>query len=173
MRTAVRVFAVVFSFAAGACGRGTPSPSPAAEATVAAPSTTPSASATGTTAAKGTLAIGERITRPIVPLTEIASNPARYASQVVATSGKVTAVCQAMGCWMEMQDESGQAHIRMHGHQFFVPKTASGHIARVQATIVAHPGATACGNDCEEGAQPTSGHTLAKVELDATGIELD
>ena len=30
----------------------------------------------------------------------------------------------------------GQAHVRMHGHNFFVPKTASGHVARVQATLV-------------------------------------
>jgi hypothetical protein len=169
MRTAGRVAVVLLSFAAGACGRGTPSPSASTEATAAAPSAAAGASSS---TSKGTLAIGERITVPIVPLAEIASNPARYASQVVATRGKVTAVCQEMGCWMEMQDESGQAHVRMHGHQFFVPKTASGHFARVQATIVAHPGA-AGEKDCEEGAKPTAGRALAKVELDATGIELD
>ena len=117
---------------------------------------------------KGTLAIGERITEPMVPLTAIAASPSKYANRVVATTGKVTAVCQEMGCWMEIQDASGQAHIRMHGHSFFVPKTASGHMARVQATVVPHDG----DKDCEE-APPSSDRPLAKVDLDATGVELD
>jgi hypothetical protein len=112
---------------------------------------------------KGTLDIGERITQPLVPLAEIAKNPGAYSSRLVATTGKVTAVCQEMGCWMELQDDSGRAHVRMHGHNFFVPKTASGHVARVQATVVA--GATE--EDCAEKSQ------LAKVQLDATGVELD
>jgi hypothetical protein len=116
-------------------------------------------------APKGTLAIGERITQPLVPLADIAKNPGVYSSRVVATTGKVTAVCQEMGCWMELQDESGRAHVRMHGHSFFVPKTASGHLARVQATVVA---AGTSDEDCAEGKSQ-----LAKVQLDATGVELD
>jgi hypothetical protein len=72
-----------------------------------------------------------------------------------------------MGCWMEIQDASGQAHVRMHGHSFFVPKTAAGHVARVQATVV--PGKN---EECDE-QPPAAAATMAKVELDATGIELD
>jgi hypothetical protein len=125
-------------------------------------SSAPPASASA--APKGTLAIGERITEPLVPLAEIAKHPGAYASRLVATTGKVTAVCQEMGCWMELQDDSGRAHVRMHGHTFFVPKTASGHVARVQATVVAGAG----DEDCAEGKSP-----LAKVQLDATGVELD
>jgi hypothetical protein len=115
---------------------------------------------------KGTLALGERISLPVVPLVEIAKNPSRYENSVVATGGKVTAVCQEMGCWMELQDESGHAHVKMHGHTFFVPKTASGHIARVQAKVLA-------GSDerCDE--SPPPAHAVAHVELDATGVELD
>jgi hypothetical protein len=130
----------------------------------------PSASAapaSASAAPSGTLAIGERISQqPLVSLVDIAKNPDHYANQVVATTGKVTAVCQEMGCWMEMQDESGRAHVRMHGHSFFVPKTASGHKARVLATVL--PSASAKSEeDC------TDGKSLAKVQLDATGIELD
>ncbi|HEY3816754.1 MAG TPA: DUF4920 domain-containing protein [Polyangiaceae bacterium] len=122
--------------------------------------------ATSTSApAAGTLLLGERITSPVVPLADIAKDPARYANRTVATTGKVTAVCQEMGCWMEIRDEAGQAHIRMHGHSFFVPKTASGHTARVQATVVK-------GSD-EECAEKGPASPLAKVELDATGVELD
>src|ERR1700683_3876620 len=115
---------------------------------------------------KGTLALGAPISAsPMVSLTEIAKNPGAYSNRLVVTTGEGTAVCQEMGCWMEIQDASGQAHVRMHGHSFFVPKTAAGHVARVQATLVK-------GSD-EECAEKGPASTLAKVELDATGVELD
>ena len=63
---------------------------------------------------------------------------------------------------MQLEDATGNAHVRMHGHTFFVPKTAPGHVARIQATIVQPSGAT----DCEDGKS-------AKLELDATGVEID
>jgi hypothetical protein len=126
----------------------------------------PSPSTSASAPPKGTLAIGERINKPLVQLADIASNPDRYANRVVATSGTVTAVCQEMGCWMEIRDASGRAHVRMHGHSFFVPKTASGHLARVQATVV--PNGPTTDEDCAEGKSQ-----VAKVQLDATGVELD
>jgi hypothetical protein len=118
-------------------------------------------------APKGTLALGEPIASPFVALSEIAKSPSQYKNRVITTGGKVTAVCQAMGCWMELTDDASHAHVRMHGHSFFVPKTASGHVARVQATVL--PSDTA---ECEDSPAPASG-ALAKVELDATGVELD
>jgi hypothetical protein len=146
------VFALTVATLSVACARkDDPAPAPAASASA---------------PAAGTLLLGERITSPVVPLADIAKNPAQYAGHTVATTGKVTAVCQEMGCWMEIRDEAGQAHIRMHGHNFFVPKTASGHVARVQATLVK-------GSDEECAEKGPSSGTLAKVELDATGVELD
>jgi hypothetical protein len=112
--------------------------------------------------------LGERITSPVVPLADLAAHPGAYGSRSIATSGKVTAVCQEMGCWMELADASGKAHVRMHGHDFFVPKTASGHLARVQATVVA--GAKGSDDECED---EKEGAKQAKVQLDATGVELD
>jgi hypothetical protein len=117
---------------------------------------------------KGTLALGEPITSRFVALADIANSPARYQDQLVATTGKVTAVCQEMGCWMEIGDESAQAHIKMHGHAFFVPKTASGHMARVQARVL-----RSNEEECSESPPPQQKHAVAKVELDATGVELD
>ena len=67
-----------------------------------------------------------------------------------------------------MKDEHGFAHIRMHGHSFFVPKTASGHHARVQATIVRADDETECDEKSGD-----AGKAMTRVELDATGIELD
>src|SRR5262249_24793716 len=101
------------------------------------------------------------------PLADVAAHPARFANRTIATTGEVTAVCQEMGCWMELRNASRSAHVRMHGHAFFVPKTASGHIARVQATVLAAPD--------EEGSDhpPSAAKATAKVDLDATGVELD
>jgi hypothetical protein len=110
--------------------------------------------------------LGEPMTAPIVLLVEIAKRPALYENQLVGTVGRVTAVCQEMGCWMEIRDESGQAHVKMHGHTFFVPKTAAGHIARVQARVLRRSG-----EECAESPPPQ--HGVATVELDATGVELD
>jgi hypothetical protein len=118
---------------------------------------------------KSTLALGERVTSQLVPLADIAREPGRYRDQPVATSGRVTSVCQEMGCWLELQDAAGRAHVRIHGHSFFVPKTSPGHLARVQARVVAGgPGEA----DCEERSASGDGG-LAKVELDATGVEID
>jgi hypothetical protein len=112
---------------------------------------------------------GARITQPVVPLSDIARTPSKYANQVVATTGTVTAVCQNKGCWMEIRDESGEAHVKMHGHAFFVPKTASGHKARVQATVLK----TDPDEECSQEAAEQTGKPVAKIELDATGVELD
>jgi hypothetical protein len=71
-----------------------------------------------------------------------------------------------MGCWLEMHDASSQAHVRIHGHAFFVPKTAPGHTARVQARLVG--GAE---EECAEHGEKKPG--LARVELEATGVEID
>jgi hypothetical protein len=129
----------------------------------------PGASASAAPAAlpKSTLAIGAPISAPAVALADIAKTPGAYANKTVTTSGKVTSVCQEMGCWMEIADATGQAHIRMHGHSFFVPKTAAGHLARVQATVLSTPD-----ESCTD-SPPPSGGAVAKVQLDATGIELD
>jgi hypothetical protein len=110
--------------------------------------------------------LGEPITSPFVALAEIAKDPIPYENQRVATSGKVTAVCQEMGCWMEIRDDSGQAHVKMHGHTFFVPKTSAGHIARVQAKVL-----PAGAEHCDESPPPRAATAL--VELDAYGVELD
>jgi hypothetical protein len=143
----------------------------------------PSSEASPVASAKpppGTLALGERITSPIVPLATIAKDPGNYRNRVIATTGRVTSVCREMGCWLEIQDESGQAHVKIHGHSFFVPRTSPGHVARVQATVVDAP-ANALGeprghgaadqDHCEDTISAQSG--MAKIVLDATGVEID
>jgi hypothetical protein len=115
-----------------------------------------------------TTRLGDPITSAPVALSAIAHNPAAFANKTVVTSGTVTAVCQAMGCWMEITDESGEAHVKMHGHSFFVPKTASGHKARVQAIVEQ----TNPDEECAQEAEKQTARPVAKLQLDATGVEL-
>jgi Domain of unknown function (DUF4920) len=116
---------------------------------------------------------GAEITeKTAVPLTALVNSSEKYASQTVRTEGTVTAVCQSMGCWMEIGDENGQAHIKMAGHSFFIPAAANGHRAIVQGKVLASPEPNACGgkDGCREKAEAATGR-IAKVELEATGVE--
>lgn len=124
--------------------------------------------------AKATHVLGAPITAgPVVPLTEVAKNPDAFRGKPFTTTGTVSAVCKEMGCWMEIKDDAGQAHIRMAGHSFFIPKDASGRKARVQATLVPSSSKTAGHEeDCNAEAEQQMGHPLAKVQLEASGVEL-
>jgi len=103
----------------------------------------------------------------VVPLANIVRESGKYAKTTVKTEGQVTAVCQAAGCWMEISDATGAAHIRMSGHSFSVPRSASGRRAIVEGTVLPQPD----NGECEQEALEATGKTV-KVELDATGVEL-
>jgi hypothetical protein len=118
--------------------------------------------------APGTVALGAPIrSTNAVALSSIAQDATKYANQTVKTEGRVTAVCQAMGCWMEIADTDSTAHIRMTGHSFFIPKDASGRRAVLEGTVLAKPD----NGECEEEAKQATGR-MVKVEIDATGVEL-
>lgn len=102
-------------------------------------------------------------------LAEIAKNPHAWENKLVATSGTVTAICQSMGCWMEIKDDQSEAHIKMAGHSFFIPKSASGHKARVQAKVIKAD----MDDECAQEAAQQTGKPVAKLQLEATGVELD
>jgi hypothetical protein len=108
-------------------------------------------------------AISERVT---TPLPTIVKDPSQFANRTVRTEGMVSAVCQSMGCWMQIRDESGKAHIKMAGHSFFVPKTSSGHRAVVQGKVVGSdpPNSCAGGDGC-------GNQEVTQVQIEATGIE--
>ena len=107
---------------------------------------------------------------PVVALATVVKDPAAYKGKPFVTSGTVTAVCQSMGCWMEIKDDTSEAHIKMAGEKFFVPKTSAGHKARVQGTIVDVAGEDV---ECAKEASEQTGKQVAKIQLEATGVELD
>ena len=123
---------------------------------------------------------------PEVSLAVVARTPKDYLGKTIVTKGTVGSVCQHMGCWMTLSDENGEAFIRMAGHAFMVPKDAKGKKARVFAKLVDSSEAEAkpssncssggggkdhCKEEAEK-AEKQAGKPLAKLELEALGVEL-
>lgn len=180
MRNLVVLAAI--GLALGACNKAAPTPEPA-------PAPPPPAAS-----AEGVLRLGAPIEGPSenVTLADVAKNPQAFVGKKLTTTGTVTAVCQHMGCWMEIKDESSEAYVKMAGHAFFVPKTASGRKARVLGTLVADETQQgACEDEaegkvsatgaapspakksrCREEAENQLGRPLAKIELVAEGVEI-
>ncbi len=108
----------------------------------------------------------------VTPLAAITSDPGKFGGKTVRTQGVVTAVCKSMGCWMEIGDEKGLAHIQMAGHSFFVPRDSNGKRAAVQGKVLTEAAPT-CGDGCrDDGAKAGAAAKVAKIEIEATGVEL-
>jgi hypothetical protein len=105
------------------------------------------------------------------PLAKIVSEPASFAGKTVRTEGVVTSVCQTKGCWMQISDDTGAAHVKFAGYGFFVPKNASGHRAVIQGQILPSKDNTCSSKDgCREAGEKASG-VVAKVDFEATGVQ--
>ncbi|HTQ44817.1 MAG TPA: DUF4920 domain-containing protein [Polyangiaceae bacterium] len=154
----MRIAAVLLA-AIAACTPSSPTP-PSGTSAPAAPSAAP----------KNALGQAIPANAAEVPLASIAKEPKSFVGKTITTTGTVTAVCQHMGCWMEIKDDVTQAHVSMAGHGFFVPKTASGRKARVQGTLTSAPDEE---SECNEEAAKQMGKPVAKLQLEATGVELD
>ncbi len=132
----------------------------------------PPAPATASALAPAKRAFGKPIeAASTTSLATLMKEPAKFDGQVIRTEGKIAAVCKKAGCWMDLADSSGTAHVKMAGHSFFIPRDAAGKQAVVQAKVIAVPEADTCGSkdDCRG---PDQAVAVAKVELEATGVEL-
>jgi hypothetical protein len=188
--TSILVLAAIAACNSGPKSSQTAAPAPSPSAAPVAPAATPAAP-------EGALRLGAAIeaSAPKVALSDIAKKPDDFVGKTFATTGTVTAVCQHMGCWMEIKDDASAAHIKMAGHAFFVPKTASGRKAKVLAKLEkaenegscegeGHDGKMAAaggggadhdhakGKGCRAEAEQQLGRPLAKLELVAEGVEL-
>lgn len=164
VRSLLPVFALI-SLAACKTAEPTPTPRPEPVASAASP------------VKKGTQ-LGAPLdpAAPTVALADVAKNPDQYVGKTFTTAGTVTAVCMHQGCWMELKDDAGQAHVKMAGHKFFVPKNASGKKARIVAKLEKEA-SPSCSDEGEKGgckaeAEEQLGRPLAKLELVAEGVEI-
>jgi hypothetical protein len=75
-----------------------------------------------------------------LPVAQILAAPDPYLNQTVKCEGKVARVCQAAGCWLELQSPSGGDGLRvpMANHAFFIPQDAIGQLATIEGQLKRH-----------------------------------
>jgi hypothetical protein len=62
----------------------------------------------------GEVKLGKPLTlKETTPIAQVAAQPDQYAGKMVQVKGKVTEVCQMMGCWTNLVDESSGKSIRI------------------------------------------------------------
>lgn len=63
---------------------------------------------------------------PAVPVSEAVANFDEMAGQPMRFSGRITEVCQKMGCWMMLEDDGEAVRVKFGDHAFFLPKDQTG-----------------------------------------------
>lgn len=86
-----------------------------------------------------TLPAETRLGKPLtekqpVPIDQLLADAQRYNGKTVQVKGKVTEVCQMMGCWMQIVDPaSGKSvRIKVNDGEIRFPKDAAGRIATAE-----------------------------------------
>ncbi|KAA3641026.1 MAG: DUF4920 domain-containing protein [Proteobacteria bacterium] len=66
-------------------------------------------------------------------LVKVLASPDQFTESKVVISGRITRVCQSMGCWMVLSDGDVFARVDFNNHSFFIPKDSQG-----QAQVYGH-----------------------------------
>lgn len=67
---------------------------------------------------------------------ELVDSPEQYVGKVVQVKGKVTEVCEKMGCWTNLVDADGKMiKIKVNDGEIVFPKTAVGRTAIAEGTL--------------------------------------
>lgn len=71
------------------------------------------------------------------PIADLLSKPAKFAGRTVQVKGKVTGVCQMMGCWMMLTDTASGAalRIKVNDGEMTFPKNSVGKTAIAEGTF--------------------------------------
>lgn len=70
---------------------------------------------------------------------QILNSPADYASKTVQVKGKITEVCQMMGCWMALvdpNDATKSIRVQVKDGDIVFPKDSAGKIAIAEGTLI-------------------------------------
>jgi len=91
----------------------------------------------GVPAAADTVHVGDPLTvDAATPIAELVANADRFAGQTVRVEGRVTGVCQKMGCWMNVADDAGHTlQVKVEDGVIVFPAEAEGHDAAVQGAV--------------------------------------
>ena len=114
-----------------------------------------------------------------IPAGTVLANPEEYVGQTVRVTGKVSDVCQKMGCWMVITDADQHMRITTKDHKFFVAKDGAGAECDLEGTVIkreANPERTAhYKSEQTEGAPMPEAEIQgqATFEIVASTIEFD
>jgi hypothetical protein len=88
-------------------------------------------------AAAGELKLGKPLAlKDTVAIDQLLAKPADYVGKTVQVKGKITEVCQAMGCWMNLTSDSGKmVRIKVNDGEIEFPKNSAGKIAIAEGTF--------------------------------------
>ena len=77
------------------------------------------------------LKLGKPLTvKEAMPLATLVAHADDYVGKTVQVQGKIAAVCQMMGCWMELTNDAGQSiHIKVEDGDIVFPKDSAGKVA--------------------------------------------
>jgi len=72
-----------------------------------------------------------------IPLATLLAHADDYNGKTVQVKAKITDVCQAMGCWLELVNEDGQ-HLRYEAHEAGIefPKDSAGRMVVAEGKFV-------------------------------------
>ena len=71
-----------------------------------------------------------------IALATLLSHSAQYAGKTVQVKGKIAAVCQEMGCWMDLVNDAGQKlRIKVNDGEIVFPKDSAGKMAIAEGTF--------------------------------------
>jgi hypothetical protein len=71
-----------------------------------------------------------------VPIATLLAKPASYVGKTVQVTGKITAVCQEMGCWMYLADTQGRKiRIKVNDGEIVFPHDGAGRIATAEGVF--------------------------------------
>lgn len=93
--------------------------------------------------ATGAIGADQKVGKPLtllapIPLAQIGAQPEKYVGKTVQVRGRVTEVCEAMGCWMNLVDPIGERSIwiKVNDGELVFPKSAVGKLAIAEGTLV-------------------------------------
>src|SRR3954470_18442857 len=71
-----------------------------------------------------------------MPLATLLAKPADYVGKTVQVKGKITDVCEMMGCWMDLVNDDGQKiRIKVNDGEIEFPKDSSGKAAIAEGIL--------------------------------------
>ena len=77
---------------------------------------------------------GLTLDKPI-PVATILASPDQYVGKTVQVKGKVSEVCEMMGCWMQVVDNDSAMRVKVNDGEIVFPKNSVGRVVIAEGTL--------------------------------------